>query len=128
MARGGKKRCELGASCPYQHEGQHAAEFDHPVEPLNRPTTGVEKTARFQGSGRLLGVSRTAQAGGLGTAVSGAGTGPKRRRPPAKRAAAAAALRRFAQDVSNTATPIQHHRQQEASGQDNGEVIDLTHL
>ncbi|KAJ8602016.1 hypothetical protein CTAYLR_002777 [Chrysophaeum taylorii] len=34
MAR--KKRCELGASCPYQHEGQHQAEYYHTASPARR--------------------------------------------------------------------------------------------
>jgi hypothetical protein len=25
----GKKRCELGAKCPYQHQYQHSLEYDH---------------------------------------------------------------------------------------------------
>lgn len=47
---GGRKACELGASCPFQHEHQHTAEYHHQGQTVTKPTVQA-----FSGKGHKLG-------------------------------------------------------------------------
>lgn len=57
-----KKPCNLGKSCPYQHEYQHRLEFSHDQEPSSSSgnrlfpnSNGGSSTISFQGKGTRLG-------------------------------------------------------------------------
>uniref|UniRef100_A0A061S2T9 Uncharacterized protein n=1 Tax=Tetraselmis sp. GSL018 TaxID=582737 RepID=A0A061S2T9_9CHLO len=93
---GGKRKCELGTGCPYQHEYQHQLEYSH-EQPSPKSIAAAKRKASFQGAGKRLGVTcegpRALRSLSGNTQSRGV---QKKRRPPAKKAAAAAALSRAA--------------------------------
>lgn len=58
----GRKKCELGSNCPYQHEHQHQLEFYHSIDKTNpkkaNTSNGPKEFKPFSGKGyKLSGVT-----------------------------------------------------------------------
>ena len=151
MKTKGKKQCDLGNACPYQHEHQHTSEFAHDQSP-------EKKLKSFVGKGRTCSSARTASRGpaaarapsttfttgtshgrsstaatGQRKRSAGAGTGevggspakkPRKTAVSARKEAAAAALRWAEQ--STAVPPAPHPYPHHPAKQNSQAFIDLS--